>query len=275
MLDNRLVLVVSLVAVLALAGCLNSITFDTTQLDGDGDQSEDLDGPETVVSAAPGSASQVESGGAGADGDASAPYIESGNGDRIAGFALDELKLADRLENQVNDYRQRSDGIAIGHHEFRDSASLSTAARFQSRRLASNVLRLYSSQISNDTKVLNRLSAADEDQRERRFMKHGAAECNSNIQSLDRNTGDVQALTADVVVSGETVEAVSYGEIAANVGGSGTVSDETRVAGALFDVLRQHDDVKNGMLEDDFRYQGVGITNVPSERVMIVVQDYC
>jgi uncharacterized protein YkwD len=275
--NHRWLLVFSLFAVLALSGCLNSITLDDPAglEDGGGDEAS-IDAPETVVSAAPGSAASVEpkteTSAASSD---DSTQLRSGSGDVIQGFALDELEIARELEDHVNDFRTRERRHRIGVHELRDSSSLSVAARFQSRRLAKNVLRLYSAGISEQNGVLDDLSGAKEENLERRFARHSAAECNDNLESFDPETGDMNLFTANVPVSGETVEAVEYDEIAGQLTGSQSVSDEDRVSAAVFDVLKQDPDVSDNMTTGDYRYMGVGVKNVPSERVMIVVQDYC
>ena len=274
--DHRWLLVFSLFAVLALSGCLNSITLDDPAGLDDGDDEASIDAPETVVSAAPESSASVEpETETSAASSEDSTQLRSGSGDVIEGFALDEMEIAEHIEEHVNAYRTRPRQHHIGAQELRDSSSLSVAARFQSRRLANNVLRLYSAGLSEENGVLDDLSGAKENNLERRFARHSAAECNDNLRSFDPDTGDMNVFTANVPVSGETVEAVEYGEIAGQLTGSQGVSDEDRVSAAIFDVLKQNPDVRDNMTTGDYRYLGVGVKNVPSERVMIVVQDYC
>lgn len=290
---RRFIALSSFVVIIALSGCLNSITLDAGNLDdGSADGEAALDGPETVVSAAPGSdtrlsvdrttetsaASSVESAESDDGVSPTAPVINAGSGDPIEGFALDELEISRHLEQEVNQFRTKERKAYMSRHEFLDSSSLRASARYHAKRLAKNTLLLYSDALSDNVKsrVLQSLSAAPEEQRELRFIKHNAAECNANIASFNYEEETMEPATAEITTSGEVVTTVTYSELADRLSaGDGAGNAEGRIAAAVFEKVKEDGHARDYMKEGSFKYQGVGIKNVPSERVMVVVQDFC
>lgn len=277
---RHILLVATIATALLLTGCLNSITLDAADL-GEDSEAAEISGPETVVSAAGSSGAAeietvVDGSGDGSDGSGvEAPYMEDGAGGKIEGFALDEFEIADAVEEGVNEYRTDESSTMMGRQPLEDSGSLSVAAREQSRRMSRNVIRLYSREAGDTSSALDGLSGANEENREMRFARHNAAECNEEISSLDRKHESINVTTAQITVSGENVTAIGYGELGDRLGGSNEVSDEKRIASAIVDTLQADPGVRENMVRGGYRYQGVGVKNVPSEGVMVVVQDYC
>ncbi|MDY6779771.1 MAG: CAP domain-containing protein [Halobacteria archaeon] len=252
------------------AGCLSAIEIDTSNIDDNSQTGGAEKGVET-------SSSSVEAGDNSTSANTSTATVKNVNttstakqsqvsgGDLqqsvgVKGYALDSRRIEKLLHKYVNEKRVE----VGGRQKLTFSQTLRVSARQYSQMMARNTLGLYNGASSVDFSP-KAVDPATEKNLEARYERLGAYQCNSVL------SGD----GFKVPVSGESVDVLTYSEIANKMDGTSQASDEERVAQAIFETISTSGDTRSDMLSQEYRYHGVGVKNVPSSGYIFVTQDYC